>query len=34
MMRLTAGRAKNEIPRSAQPDAISFPFQVLGTASP
>ena len=32
--KLTAGKAKNDIPSSAQADAMSFPFQVIGTASP
>ena len=32
--KLTAGKAKNDIPSSAQADAMSFPFQVVGTASP
>ena len=31
---LTAGRAKNEIPRRAHREAISLPFHVCGTASP
>lgn len=31
---LTAGRAKKEIPRSAQKAAISFPGHVIGTVSP
>jgi len=31
---LTAGRAKNEMPRMAQKAAMSFPGQVDGTASP
>ena len=31
---LTAGRAKNEIPRMAQQEAMIFPFHDLGTASP
>lgn len=31
---LTAGRAKNEMPRMEQKAAISFPGQVLGTESP
>jgi hypothetical protein len=31
---LTAGKAKNDIPNNAQHDAIIFPFQVVGTASP
>ena len=33
-IKLTAGRAKKEIPRRAHPEAISFPFQDFGTASP
>ena len=31
---ITAGKAKNDIPNKAQADAISFPFHVIGTASP
>ena len=31
---LTAGRAKNEIPKRAHREAISLPFHVWGTASP
>lgn len=31
---LTAGSAKNDIPKSAQNDAISLPGQVFGTVSP
>ena len=31
---LTAGRAKNEIPKRAHREAISLPFHVCGTASP
>lgn len=31
---LTAGKAKNEIPNSAQNDAIIFPCHVSGTISP
>lgn len=33
-LRLTAGSAKNDIPRSAQNDAIIFPCHVSGTISP
>lgn len=33
-MLLTAGNAKNEIPSSAQNDAITFPCHVSGTISP
>ena len=31
---LTAGRAKKEMPINAHMEAMSLPFQVLGTASP
>lgn len=31
---LTAGRAKNEIPKMAENAAMSFPAQVVGTTSP
>ena len=31
---LTAGKAKNDIPRRAQNDAMIFPCHVFGTASP
>ena len=32
--KLTAGKAKKDIPSNAQAEAMSFPFQVVGTASP
>lgn len=31
---IPAGRAKNDMPISAQQDAISFPGHVMGTVSP
>ena len=30
----TAGKAKKDIPNNAHAEAISFPFHVIGTASP
>ena len=33
-MKLTAGKAKKEMPRMAQNAAMSFPAHVIGTASP
>ena len=30
----TAGNAKKDIPNNAHAEAISFPFHVIGTASP